>query len=262
MLILLLSLIVSFTVLACDFSPQVKRIYSLSGATTLLLKDLNLISHPKLKGVSIFHPVAASEFSGEFLPGGVFLSHGAVKKLSGSVVFYDESLELTKIFARYPDIDAVEIKTRSMTPEGAIHSLQIVHKYFSHCPLSNQKNKIQDRLNELRKLIVAKPKILFFLGHFSHGKSPELLMIQDGVVKWMIEENLIETYPSQLAYVNWSSRIMNKLSGHKRIGIKDSGREMTVKVEKSGNEINLTYPGALIPGFGQVEAMIYLFKKL
>ena len=260
--ILLLSLLISLHSIACDFAPKVKSVYSLSGVTTLLLKDLKLLGSPKLKAVSVFHPVTAKEFSGEFLPGGVFLSHDSVKKLSGSVVFYDESRELTKILARYPEIEAVEIKTRSLTPAQVIKSLEIVNQYFSRCPLKDQEAKIQQTLSELKRRIIGKPKILFFLGSFQNGKWPELLMVQDGVVKWMIEEKLIETYPSELAYVNWSSRIMNELSGYKKIGIKDSAKEMTLKIEKSGDGLNLTYPGSLIPGFGQVEAMIYLFKNI
>lgn len=260
--ILLLSLLFALNSFACDFSKEVKGVYSLSGVTTLLLKDLGLLKNPRLKAISVFHPVSPKEFPGEFLPGGVFLSHDSVKKLNGSVVFYDESRELTKILSRYPGIKAVEVKTRSLTPIEVIRKFSDLNSYFNNCPLKDQVSKIQQSLIELRSLIVGKPKVLFFLGSFQFGKSPEMLMVQDGVVKWMIEEKLIQTYPSELAYVNWSSKIMNELAGYKKIGIKDSGKEMKRKIEKSGEGLNLTYPGSLIPGFGQVEAMIYLFKNI
>jgi hypothetical protein len=37
---------------------------------------------------------------------------------------------------------------------------------------------------------------------------------------------------------------------------------MIQRIEKRGYDINLNFPGALIPGIGQVDAMIYLFKNL
>ncbi len=88
-------------------------------------------------------------------------------------------------------------------------------------------------------------------------------MVNDGVVKWLVDEELIKTYPAPLAYVNWSAKIMQGLPKDSyKVGIKDSGNSLEEKIEKSAQIINLTYPGSLIPGSGQVEAMIYLFKNL
>lgn len=259
--VFLLSFLFSVSVLACEFSPETKGVYSLSGTVTLLLKDLGLLNKPQVKAVSVFHPVSKNDFKGEFLPGGVFLSHQSIQKLAGSIVYFDESRELARIFSRYPEIQAIEVKTRSMTPVEAVVSVEkLLLPIVKSCP-QNQKEKMARKLFQLKSLIKSKPHILFFLGHIQNGKYPELLMVQDGVVKWMVDEKLISTYPSELAYVNWSAKLMNSLPKNAyKVGIKDSGSEMKTELKKSDHVLNLTYPGSLIPGDGQVDAMIYLFK--
>jgi hypothetical protein len=117
-------------------------------------------------------------------------------------------------------------------------------------------------LDLLQSLLTKKPAILFFLGQVGDQRLPELLMVQDGVVKWMIEKNLITTYPSPLGYVNWSAKELINLSHALKIGLVDSGNKGVTKLEKTKIGYNLTFPGALIPGRGQVEAMIYLLKEL
>lgn len=266
MITLLLSLIVavSTSYASCDFAKEIKSVYSLSGPVTLILKDLDLLKNEKLKGVSVFHPVAKKDFHGVFLPGGVFLSHDTIKGLAGSVLFYDESRELTRIFSRYEGIKAVEIKTRSLTPLEVMQAMEKqLRPYLVGCDLAKLTSHLKSRLEELKILIHKDSTFLFFLGLIQNDKLPELVMVQDGVVKWMIQEKLLKTYPSELGYVNWSARILNNLpKGAFHVGLKDSGSSMDTEIKKNQLIINLTYPGALIPGSGQVEAMIYLFKNL
>ena len=265
MLVLLASILLNIsTAISCDFRSEVKSVYSLSGPVTLILKDLGLIKNKKLKGVSIFHPVAKKDFQGRFLPGGVFLSHETIKGLAGSVLFYDESRELNRIFFRYEGIRAVEIKTRSLTPLEVMESMEKqLTPYLIGCDLRKLTNNLNMRLKELKKLARKDSTFLFFLGLIQNNKFPELIMVQDGIVKWMIQEKLIKTYPSQLPYVNWSARILNNLPRDTyKVGLRDSGSSMETELKKDNYIINLTYPGALIPGSGQVEAIIYFFKNL
>lgn len=265
MIVLLLSIFFSISIsYSCDFAKRIKSVYSLSGPVTLVLKDLDLLKNLKLRGISVFHPVAQKDFHGVFLPGGVFLSHETIKSLSGSVLFYDESRELSRVLSRYQDIKAIEIKTRSLTPLAVTELMEReLAPYLVDCKLDGITSQLKSRLEDLKKMIQKDSTFLFYLGHIQNKKMPELVMAQDGVVKWMIQEKLLKTYPSELSYVNWSARILNNLPlSTMHVGLKDSGNMMITEIKKNGQHINLTYPGALIPGMGQVEAMLYLFKNL
>lgn len=264
MLALLVSLLISFSTYACDFAPKVKSVYSLAGSVTLALRDLDLIKNPKLLGVSIFHPIDKKVFQGEILPGGIFLSHDTIKRLRGSVLFYDESREMTRILSSYPEVTSIQVKTRSLTPIQVVEQTNSQLKPFlNNCDLKIVSQKLEQKLKTLTNVIPAKGSLLFFLGTIVNNRLPELLMVNDGVMKWLIDEKLIKTYPSPLSYVNWSAKILLEMPNETiRLGVKDSGSEMTKKVEKLEHHTNLTYPGALIPGSGQVEAMIYLFENL
>lgn len=263
MLALLVSLLFNFSVFACEFAPEVKGVYSLAGSVTLALRDLDLIKSPKLLGISIFHPVDKKVFKGEILPGGIFLSHDTIKRLKGSVLFYDESREMTRILSGYPDVKAVQVKTRGLDPLKVIEQTNSdMKKFLKGCDQKIVSRKLEEKLQNLKKLVPANTKLIVFLGSIMNNRLPELLMVNDGVVKWMVQQKLIQTYPSSLSYVNWSAKILLEMPNDAvRLGMKDSGSEMTLKVEKSEHYSNLTYPGALIPGSGQVEAMIYYFQN-
>lgn len=264
MLVFLLSFLLIPSSFACEFSPEVKGVYSLAGSVTLALRDLDLIKEKKLSGVSIFHPVDKKVFKGEILPGGIFLSHDTIKKLKGSVLFYDESREMARILSGYPEVKSIQIKTRGLNPNQVIDVTSNEMKpYLKNCDLTVLKKSLETKIATLKKIIPTQKTILFFLGQIKQGRFPELLMVNDGVVKWMVEEKLLKSYPSDVAYVNWSAKILQTLPAYTvKVGIKDSGSEMGLKLEKSEGFMNLTYPGALIPGVGQVEAMIYLFQNL
>lgn len=266
MKIFLLSFSILFvsTSWACVFSGPETKVFSLAGPVTMSLKHLDLLKDPKLKGVSVFHPVDKENFKGEFLPGGIFLSQQSIQKFFGSLIFYDESRELSKLFSRYPQIKAIEIKSRNLSP---LEVVKLVEKHLSshvkNCDLKKVEAALKDKLSQLKKMIPEKKDMLFFLGEIKPPRLPELLMVNDGVVKWLSDEKLIRTYPSELAYVNWSARILESFSKKAlKIGMTDSGSRMELKMKRHGEIINLTYPGFLIPGFGQVDGLIYLFQNL
>lgn len=262
---LLLSFFLSLCqyVQACEVNPRTS-IYSLSGPVTVLLEELKLLNSPQLKGISIFHPVAAGEFKGEVLAGGVFLGHRVLSQLKGSVVFFDESQELSRIFKLQTGLKSFEVKTRGLLPlEVTDRSLEILQPFLSGCEsrIEHLKRRHQERANQLLKIIPLKT-FVFFLGELRE-RMPDLIMVNDGIVKWLVQQKKIRTYPSDLAYVNWSAKLMASLpSKTVRVGIVDSGKELKKNLKKIQQGFNLTYPGVLIPGISQIEGFIFLFESI
>lgn len=257
----------SFQVLSiCDFKSDVKRVVSLSGVITTTMKELGLLKHPKLKGISIFNPIKTDEFQGEIFPGGIFLSQGMMTGLENSIVYFDESRELSRIFKSRPKIISSEVKTRNLTPREAIDSaLSVLSKILVNC--ENEKKSLKNKIDSLEKKISStippSQEIIFYLGEFANNRPPGTVMVQDGIVKWFIQNKLLKTYPSDLAYVNWSPKIMNTFSPKAlHVGIQDSGREGKIEIKKSSQRMTFTYPGALVPGLSQLEAFAYWSSQL
>jgi hypothetical protein len=262
MIIFLLSFLHFFGLnsLGCEIPPQVGSIYSLSGPVTQFLDQYGLLKSPQIKGVSSYH--STSEKHLERLPGGIYLGHPVLKKLQGAKVFYDESKELSKLFTLYPQINTVEVKTRG---QGPLETLMMVHSLVA--PLTkgcefNQLAQPKARLTYLKGLIRPSQLMVFYLGRIMPHKTPDLIMANDGIVKWLRQEAQLQSYPSEMPYVNWSAKILGQLPPHLKVGLIDSSSAGIKKVERVGNGINLTYPGVLTPGLGQIEAMIYLFENL
>lgn len=263
----LLFLVIQRVEAECRFKDKEQRLYSLSGPITVALKELKLLKLSNVKGISVFHPVSSDEFKGRFLPGGIFLSREVMKEMSGSLVFFDESRELKKILSSMKELKLREIKTRGITPEEVttvmIKELKAItqdcEKEFENFKLKSQKlsQKILSRAPENFTAI-------FYLGKLRNKKVPDLAMVNDGIVKWIKNQGKLKTYPSELAYVSWSAKIMNDLPKDTlHIGIIDSGKKMEKEFKKlNSKRINFTYPGSLIPGLSQQEAWLYLLNSL
>ena len=242
---------------ACDFSTDRKSVYSLSGPLTVILEELNLLSSPVLKGISVFYPIPDS-YKGEVIPGGVFLSPAKLASMKKSLVFFDGSQELKKLF-RSQNIQAIEFISRNQTPrEVTLSAMNLLNKHLSGC----DDQKILKKLDLIEKDIQAKMKtrmeVIFFLGRIMGKKLPELVIANDGVVLWLKKMNFISTYPSDLAYVNWSGAIINNLKhGTVIVGVSE-GKAPTL--ENSSGRFNLVYPGGLIPGIRQLEAWNYFLN--
>jgi hypothetical protein len=262
MIVLLVNFLI-FTALGCEFSPKVKKIYSFSGPVTLALKELGLLNKPQLKGISLFHPIHSQDFSGQRFAGGVFLSPSSLAELNEGIVLFDESRELRRIFQHYPGIQSHEVSTRTLTPLEVEKAVQkLLQPWLMNCS-NAQIEKTQLELVKLKSLIPADQTFIFFLGEIKGDRLPEMLMVNDGVVKWMLSEKLIRSYPSELAYVSWSAKNLQSMSQKVfRIGITDSAGTMKKSFKQNGKNINLTFPGALVPGKGQLDAMVYLFENL
>ncbi len=250
----------------CDFKKDVSKVISLSGSSTVILKELGLLKKPKLHGVSVFNPLNDSDFNGRIYPGGIFLSHQALAEFDGSVVFYDESRELHKIFSSRKTITARQIKTRNQIPMESLEATtRVVSEFVSGCDeeIKNLKNKAANLQIEIVKILPANVSVVFYLGDFLGGRPPEMVMVNDGVVKFLIQEKKIKTYPSELAYVNWSAKILKTFpQSTLHVAIKDSGRNGEQKIKRSPVGMTLVFPGSLVPGLTQLEAFLFLAKSL
>lgn len=250
----------------CEFKSEVTKVFSLSGSTTVLLKELGLLKHSKVKGISVFNPVSAGEFSGKVYPGGIFLSRDSLTEFNDGIVFYDESRELTKILNSMSAINGREIKTRSLSPLQAFDkTLKEVSFYLKDCEDKARmlREKFLGLEEELLKKVPKGLSVVFYLGELRRDRFPEMAIVNDGVVKWLKDKQSIKTYPSTLAYVNWSSRIMQSLPKNTlHVGIKDSGNSGERAIKRSSQKMTLIYPGALAPGLSQLEAFLYWAQSL
>ena len=263
----ILLIFVSFNLKAsCEFKKDVTKVTSLSGIMAVSLKELGLLSNSKMKGITVFAPITKEEFKGARFPGGIFLSQQTLSQFDNEIVFYDEARELRRILTSRKSIKAREVATRNLTPLQAIEStLNVLNEFVINCDkeITQFKNKALNLEKEILKLLSTPLHVIFYIGQIKKNRLPETIMANDGIVKWLREKNKIETYPSDLAYVSWSAKIMQDLEKKTlHVGIKDSGQKNLKVFNKNNNKILFEYPGSLVPGLSQLEAFLYLFQKI
>jgi hypothetical protein len=263
----LILLIFPFQIFAiCTFKPDVKKVISLSGPMTVLLKNLNLLNHPVVRGISVFNPVSEKDYKGKVYPGGLFLGHSTLGEFSGAVVFYDQSSQLKKILQSGKAIKSVAMSTRDLLPMEVVNlSLNILKSYVDGCDkdFTAFKSLAEKTQQDLLKIIKPGIRVIFYLGAMRGDHFPELVIANDGVVKLLRKENKIHSYPSDLAYVNWSARIMSSLPENTlHVALHDSGKSDEKKIKRSSKRMTLAYPGSLVPGFTQLEAFSFWAKSL
>lgn len=258
-------LLFSSNLFACEIKKSSPDLISLSGPVTVVLRELGLLKDPKLKGISVFNPVKKDAFTGKIYPGGVFLSTDSFKDFKDKIVFYDESRDLNRVLSDQK-IQNHELRTRFLRPLQTVDSvLKSITPYLNGCDskITDFKVRAKKLEDDLQGLIKNRPSVIFYLGEISLNKKPELIIVNDGVVKFLRDNNIITTYPSRLSYVNWSAKMMNDLPKNTiHIGLKDSAQNGEVEIKKSSRGMTLIYPGVLVPGYSQLEGFHYLFKNL
>lgn len=227
---------------------------SLSGPITGLLEHLDLLESPKLKAISLFHPVP--EFKKEKLGGGLFLSQKTTDRYQDHLFYFDKSRELAERLKKIKN--KTEILTRSQTPFVITTlSLEKLKDNLVGC-----EGKIKELLawiekeeawhRKQRKL----EKSFFFLGALNLDRWPEYLIVRDGFVLSLIEQKKLETFESDLSYVRWGEKWKKNLKREKLIGIAEADKS---KVEKLNSQIaNFYFPGALTPGIYQIKFMRFM----
>lgn len=250
---------------SCGFNPEIKSIYSLSGSFTTALKEVGLHQSPKLKGISSFYQTQGSEFETQRIPGGSLLSPATARSFREGVVVFDESQETEKILRAFAKgVTLKKISTRNLTPiEVTELMIDVLKDLTSGCEA--ELARFQSTVRSVEKDILQKLpkdfKAVFFLGGFQSLSSPDLVMANDGFVKWLREKKKIETYPTELSYVSWSAKLLKEKMGDAlRIGLVDSDKADCIK--KDQRKYTCHFPRALTPGIDQLRALDFILKKI
>ncbi len=239
-------------------------IVSLSGPMSYLLKDLGLTTDTNLKAVSSFHHFV-KEFNGQRIAGGIYLSLKKMKELGTEpyVLFADESQELRSRISFYKtQVDNLQdvrfVDTRNKDPfEVTEQLLQSIQPYLTQeCGY-----KVQNLRKDLIRIMGLAKNIkfpkgkswLFYLGDKSPGNQNQTLMVNDSFNLFFKANQNFKTYPSTLAYVSPSAKIMRKIWKNSiKVGLVES-EQRELKVEKvKKNMFNLYQEGILYPGLSQV----------
>lgn len=237
-----------------------KKTISLSGPVSTYFDQLGIIN--QVEAISIYHPIA--DYQGEKLAGGLYLSTSSLKKLEGKTVYFDKSRELKKILNRYPKIKAIEVDSRRKTPQEVIELVaSLTSKTLKGC--EQQISEFKNRLALLEKDITSNiskiKQSIFFLGKIG-AKLPETVISNDGFVYWLKKENLLQSYDSHLEYLTWSMKVLSPLRGkYYFFGVQDSYQNGEKSIKKvSEKKYNVKYPGALTPGYTQLEFLKFLLN--
>lgn len=239
---------------ACELDKKSEYI-SLSGPVSFLLNELGLLKDKNLLGISVFSPIDKSKFKNKIYGGGLFLSDKEKSDFDKKTVFYDDGQELKKYFKRTSSKKIIKISTRQLDAFSA-HEVVLskLAPYLANC--DNELKKINAKVKKVQeklKFFKIKNKdktYLFYLGEVLENKVPNLLMVNDGIAKTLVDSKIIRGYPSKLTYVSWSQKIVNSLKNVIHIGISESDRFELIKVLKG--RFNLKAPGALTPGLSQI----------
>lgn len=246
--------------LACSFK-QKTNIFSLSGPVSMLLEFMQLENDTAIKGISVFHPI--ENYKGKRLGGGVFLSPKVFKNTDSAVVFFDESKELKKSLNQIKKIKKIEVSTRGQNSfESTSYALNLIKPYLVDCKQQIQKveNYMESVDSKVNNWTLHK-EMIFFLDKINDRlRLPTTLIVNDGFVLTLLQRNKINTYKSPLAYVNWSSKLLEKeYKKFLKIGVVDHKNNKELEIQKvNKNHYNIFFKGSLIPGISQ----LILLEKL
>ena len=93
-----------------------RPLISLSGPITMLLEELGLLTDKNLKGISLFHPV--NNFNGKKYGGGIFLGEKFFQEIGNSIIFYDQSRELNKLFSKKTTMSCLKINFSTVSTKN------------------------------------------------------------------------------------------------------------------------------------------------
>ena len=243
---------------SCELNKKYSYI-ALSAPISILLKELGVLS--EVKSIGSFHPYREKI---KKIDGGIFLRASELDLDLNTVLFYDSSKNLEKELKKFK-FKAQKIVTRELSAiESTSYLLNKVSPYLRACEVqvTKLKSKIKAIGAKIKKTIFSKT-FIFYTGSFSSsGKNNSLVIANDGFVLDLKENKSFSSYPSQLAYVNWSSKLLSKIDNKFLVGLSESSSHGISLEQISSNTVNIKYPGVLIPGYSQLKFLDYFIDKL
>jgi len=252
----------------CHLKPEYKYI-SLSGPITHhLYQYLEIVNDPSIKAISAYHKIPQGQFAGKYLGGGLFLSSKYLSAEGETVVFFDKSRDLKRNLKKSKIKKSIEVETRGLTPfEVMVMAQEKLDPFLVNCErkknnLAPMIKKWEEKLERSFQQGLNLP-VVFFLGKLDKGQRlPNQLMVNDGFVKWLNDKELIRSYPSPLAYVSWSGKILKTLLPRVSIGLDTSASEKAnMNFAGKKNHWNLQSGVGLIPGWPQASLLEILAKN-
>lgn len=251
---------------ACRIHPN-NSLVVLSGAITSTLRELKLLEDPHLIALSHFfvRGEESESLKKKMITGGFFMSSQVLKTFKDATIIFDKSLEYKKQFVKSGLNSFIEFETRDISPEDVIlKSLKELKPFLVGCEenIANFQSVVKNMMIKIKELAWKKKKALFFLGKISLNKNPNMLMVNDGFVRTLLDQEKIISYPAQSAYVIWARKTMNLFSDGATLyfGLEeDQSMKLSIKKIKS-NHWNLSTWGIFTPGFGQLR-FLYEFIK-
>jgi len=242
---------------SCELNKKYNYI-ALSAPVSILLKELGVLSD--VKSIGSFHPYKEKI---KKLDGGIFLRASELDLGPNTVLFYDSSKNLEKELKSFK-FKAEKIVTRKLSAmKSTTYLLSKISPYLKACSaqLVSLKSKVKAIESKLKKMQFS-DSIIFYTAPFSSsGKNNSLVIANDGFVLDLKKNNTFSSYPSELAYVNWSSKLLKKIDNKLLVGLKESSNGISLQKINS-NTINIKYPGVLIPGYSQLKFLDYFIDKV
>ncbi len=227
-----------------------RPLISLSGPITMLLEELGLLTDKNLKGISLFHPV--NNFNGKKYGGGIFLGEKFFQEIGNSIIFYDQSRELNKLFSKKTS-KVISINSRGKNPfEVVVDNIRLLESFLDKCTDRIKKlNLLLQKVRDNRSL--KNKQLIFFLGKINSNLKPDKIIVNDGAIL-SFKSMGMKTYKSDFSYVSWSAKKMNtEYKDYQQIGLFDEGNVNRLVVSKVGDRMyNLNFRGVFIPGIRQV----------
>jgi hypothetical protein len=248
--------LISFNAYTCELKAGSYAL--LSGGITKLIKEIGLENSKKIKLYSNFFPIKSK--TAKLVTGGIFISPKVIDEANVETVFFDSGEELRKSLRKSAAKSLIAYHTNGLDPfEAYALAKEVLTPFLKNC--EKKISALDARVEGIKELKLKRQKIVFFVGEITQFKKlPELVMSNDGLVKFLKDKKELKSYPSELSYVTWSSKILEKLKAENYLllGLVSSETE-DFKVEKiEEGYINIHSRLALIPGLSQ----IFFLEKL